>query len=546
MRLPVVRIDLGRFSRMVGVTQTKALDRLPYIGLDIEGTERDSVRVEYSPNRPDYGTDFGIARSLKGLIEKEVGMPQYSAQPSGISISVDRKLSSVRPFIACATATGLHLDGEDVRQIISLQEDLHNGLGRKRSRVAIGLHDLRAVKPPLAYVAVGSDFRFTTLGGTGPTTITRVLSETTEGKTYGQILRGKRFFPIIKDSRGEVLSFPPVINGELTRVTTETRKMLVEVTSTDRKAGDDVLAIMATTLAEAGGKMGTVSIEYPEETRTTPDLSPVHLPLDLDLICTGLGLELTKRQVVEALGRSRLSVRGNTAYASRYRIDLLHPIDLAEEVALGYGIDMFESIYPPSHQPGSFHPFEQFLDSTATVMASSGMVELMTFELVDEDSLYARFGRPSDRKITVHEPRSLEHSVLRDSLIPNLMAALSGNVKSEYPQRVFEIGRVYERREAGISEAWHLGCLVAHSQASYSEAKMYAESIYRTLAGKEIGAKESQSWAFAPGRCAALVSSGGTLGHVGELKPETIDAFGLKVPVSGFELDLSAIYKQLK
>jgi phenylalanyl-tRNA synthetase beta chain len=126
------------------------------------------------------------------------------------------------------------------------------------------------------------------------------------------------------------------------------------------------------------------------------------------------------------------------------------------------------------------------------------------------------------------------------------MAALSGNVKSEYPQRVFEIGRVYTRAEGGVSEAWHLGCLVAHSQASYSEAKMYLESVSRTLAGKELVAKESQHWAFAAGRCAAVGMAGQPLGHVGELKPEAIDAFGLKVPVSGFELDLSALHKQLK
>ena len=544
--MPVVRIDLRRFSKMVGVDRARILDRLPYVGLDIEGADKDSVRVEYSPNRPDYGTDFGIGRSLKGLLGKEVGMPLYSVKPSGVSVSVDAKLSSVRPFIACATATGLRLDAEDLRQIISLQEDLHNGLGRKRKKVAIGLHDLGTVTPPFSYAAVRSDFGFTPLGGKKSETISQILSETAEGRVYGSILDGSRLFPTITDSRGEVLSFPPVINGDLTKVTTRTRNIFIDVTSTDRKAGDDVLAIMVTTLAEAGAKIGTVSVKYATGPRVTPDLAPVRLALDFRLVVSALGLDLTKRQVVEALGKSRLSVKGDTAMAARYRIDLLHPIDIAEEVALGYGMDRIESLYPPSNQPGSFHPFEQFLDSTSTVMAGSEMLELMTFELVDEESLYAKFGRSSKGKIAVHEPRSLERSVLRDSLIPNLMAALSSNVKSDYPQRVFEIGRVYTRTEGGVSEAWRLGCLVAHSQASYSEAKMYLESVCRTLAGKELVAEESQHWAFAAGRCAAVGTAGQPLGHVGELKPEAIDAFGLKVPVSGFELDLSALHKQLK
>jgi phenylalanyl-tRNA synthetase beta chain len=544
--LPVVRIDLRRFSKMVGAGRARILDRLPYIGLDIEGADEDSVRVEYSPNRPDYGTDFGISRSLKGLLGKEVGMPHYPVNPSGVSVSVDAKLSFVRPFIACATATGLRLGAEDVRQIISLQEDLHNGLGRRRKKVAIGLHDLEAVTPPFSYAAVRSDFRFTPLEGKKSVTISQILSQTAEGRAYGPALGGSRLFPIITDSRGEVLSFPPVINGDLTKVTTKTRNMFIDVTSTDRKVGDDVLAIMITTLAEAGAKIGTVSLRYATGPRVTPDLTPVRLALELDLIVSALGLDLTKRQVVEALGRSRLSVKGDTAMAARYRIDLLHPVDIIEEVALGYGIDRIESLYPPSKQPGNFHPFEQFLDSTSTVMAGSEMLELMTFELVDEESLYAKFGRPSDGKIVVHEPRSLEHSVLRDSLIPNLMAAISSNVKSDYPQRVFEIGRVFMRAEGGVSEAWHLGCLVAHSQASYSEAKMYLESVCRTLTGRELMAEESQHWAFAAGRCAAVDTGGQPLGYVGELKPEAIDAFGLKVPVSGFELDLSVLHKQLK
>ena len=544
--MPVVRINLRRFSKMVGAGRARILDRLPYIGLDIEGADKNSVRVEYSPNRPDYGTDFGISRSLKGLIGTEVGMPHYPVKPSGVSVSVDERLSTVRPFIACATATGLRLGAEDIRQIISLQEDLHNGLGRKRKKVAIGLHDLGAVTPPFSYAAVKSDFRFTPLGGKKSATIHQILSETAEGKAYGPVLGGGGLFPIITDSRGEVLSFPPVINGDLTKVTAKTRDMFIDVTSTDRKAGDDVLAIMATTLAEAGAKIGTVSIRYTTGPRATPDLTPVRLALDSHLIASVLGLDLTKQQVVEALARSRLSVKGGTAMAARYRIDLLHPVDIAEEVALGYGMDRIDSLYPPSNQPGNFHPFEQFLDSTSTVMAGSGMLELMTFELVDEESLYAKFGRPSDDKIIVHEPRSLEHSVLRDSLIPNLMTALSSNMKSDYPQRVFEIGRVFTRTGAGVSEAWHLGCLVAHSQATYSEAKMYLESVHRTLAGKELVAEESQHWAFAEGRCAAVGTAGQLLGHVGELRPEAIDAFGLKVPVAGFELDLSTLHKHLK
>ena len=544
--MPVVRIDLTRFSKMVGADREKIIDRLPYVGLDIEGVEKESVRVEYSPNRPDFGTDFGIARAMKGLLGKEVGLPKFPTSPSRISVHYDRRLSSVRPFIACATATGLRLDDEDVRQIISLQEDLHNGIGRRRRVVAIGLHDMDAVNAPLSYRAVDSSFMFVPLGGKKQLSIRSILEGSDEGKAYGGALAGSKLYPVITDAKGTVLSFPPIINGDATRVTSKTRNIFVDVTSTDRKAGDDVLAVLATTLAEAGGKLGTVSIRYPGKSRTTPDLTPREIPLDYGLVRSVLGMDLSKGEILKSLARSRIGVDGKTALGPRYRVDLLHPVDLAEEAGLGYGMDRIGPIYPPSKHPGSFDRFEDFLDSTSTVMAGSGMMEMMTFELTDERSLYSNFGRPSADKISVQNPKSLEHSVLRDALLPSLLSSLSKNVKSDYPQRIFEIGRVYNRSKGEVAESWHLGCLVAHSQSSFTEAKMYLESVCRIMAGKEMSASEARHWAFSAGRCAAAKVGRVDLGHVGEVKPEVIDAFGLGVAVSGFEVDLTRLYELLK
>ena len=543
--MPVVRIDLQRFSKMVGADRKKIIDRIPFVGLDIESVDGDSIRVEYSPNRPDFGTDFGIARALRGILGKEVGLPRFPVRPSGISVAVDRRLAAVRPHIACVVAKGLRLDNEDVRQVISLQEDLHNGLGRKRKTVAIGLHDLGAVAPPLSYMAVGSAFSFVPLGARSSMTIGSILSETYEGRTYGPALGGSKLFPVIADSKGTVLSFPPVINGTATRVTPKTRDILVDVTSTVRKAGDDVLAVIATTLAEAGGRLGTVEIKDARR-RVTPDLTPAEIPLDAGLVRSVLGLDLSDAAIKTSLARSRLGVRGRKVLAPRYRVDLMHPVDVAEEVALGHGFDRIEPAYPPSSSPGSFNRFEDFLDSASTVMAGEGMIEMMTFELTDETSLYSRFQRSPSDSIRVQNPKSLEHSVLRDSVLPTLMASLSGNVRSDYPQRVFEIGRVYARGKAGVSEAWHLGCIVAHSQSSYTEAKMCLEAACRTLAGEEATARRGQHWAFAPGRCGSILVDGTELGQVGEMRPETIEAFGLGVPVSGFEIDLSRLFELLK
>ena len=544
--MPVVKIDLPRFEKMVGADRETILDRLPFVGLEHEGLEGDSVRVEYSPNRPDFGSDYGIARALRGLLGKEVGLPRYPTRSSGIRVTVGKRLSKVRPFIACAAVTGLRLDDEDIRQLVSLQEDLHNGLGRKRRVAAIGLHDLDAVAPPLYYKAVGPSYRFRPLGSPSEKSIDEVLRDLPEGREYGRFAGSTGSFPVIVDSAGTTLSFPPVINGDATKVTPRTRNVFVDVTSTVARTGDDVLAVMASTLAEAGGSVGTVEVSGAGRARSTPDLAPQSISLDTGLIRSALGLELTDRQIAAALARSRLEVRGRHVLGPRYRVDLMHPIDVAEEVALGYGIDRIEPVYPPSMQAGSFNDFEQFLDAASTLMAESGMTELMTYELVDEKTLYENFGRDSASRISVHEPKSIDHSLLRDSLLPTLMSALSANVKEEYPQRVYEVGRVYRRKGDRVTEEWHLGCLDAHSQTSFTEAKMYLDALCRTLAGKEVSAKAAEHWAFASGRCASVHASGRIIGYVGEVAPPTIDAAGVNVPVAGFEIDLAALHELLK
>jgi phenylalanyl-tRNA synthetase beta chain len=230
----------------------------------------------------------------------------------------------------------------------------------------------------------------------------------------------------------------------------------------------------------------------------------------------------------------------------RYRIDIIHPVDIAEEVALGYGIDKISPIYPVSKQPGMFNPFDEFLDKASDIMAGSGMIEQMTYELVDAESLYGSFGRLPTEEIAVENPRSKEHSILRDSLVPSLMTVLSRNVKEDYPQRLFEIGRVYGRTKDGVAESWNLGCLLIHSQASYTEAKMHLESFVRLMTGREVVTNQSSHWAFTEGRSAAVYVGKERVGIVGEVKPEVLEAFGLNLPVSGFEMGLSLLHKQLK
>jgi phenylalanyl-tRNA synthetase beta chain len=538
--LPVLKIFFDRFERLTGLPRDQILDRLPYLGLDIEGTDAESVRIEYNPNRPDYSTDYGVARALRGLVGKETGIQPYRAVRGKEVVFADKGLPKVRPFIACAVAKNVKLDEETIRQLISMQEDLHNGLGRKRRKVAIGLHDLAAISFPVYYSGKDSRFAFTPLGSSREMTVEEILQETETGKAYGHILAGAPAYPMLYDSEGQVLSFPPIINGQKTKVETGARSLFVDVTSTDARLGRETLAIICCALADAGAAIETVTVKYAKAKSVTPDLAPTKMKFDPKLAQAITGLSLSKKEMKDSLRRSRLDLDGKGfAIIPSYRVDILHQVDLAEEVVIGYGLDRMTPQYPPSGDAGQFDPRITRVEDFCLTMAEAGFDETMNFDLVDEPTLYGKFGRISQGKLEVENPRSAEHQLLRDSLLPSLMGVLGRNTKNEYPQRVFEAGRVFLRGGSGLEEATSLAALSAHSSSSFTEAKMHMEALVKRHYGEAAETRPALHWAFAEGRCAVALVKGVPLGYLGEVKPSALAAFGLDVPVCGFELDLS-------
>ena len=538
--MPVLKILFDRFERLTGLSKEKILDRLPFLGLDIEGTDKESVRIEYNPNRPDFSTDYGIARALKGLVGKEVGVKPYRAAPGKETVFANKNLPKVRPFIACAVARNLKLDEETIRQLISMQEDLHNGLGRKRRKVAIGLHDLAAISFPVYYSGKDARFAFTPLGSSEEMTVKEILKDTETGQAYGHILASAPAYPMLFDSKGQVLSFPPIINGQKTKVETTTRSLFIDVTSTDARLGSETLAIICCALADAGGTIETVTVKYAKAKSVTPNLAPSKMKFDAKLAQALTGLSLSKKEMKDSLRRSRLDLDGKGfAIIPSYRVDILHQVDLAEEVVIGYGLDRMTSQYPPSSDAGQFDPGITRVEEMCLTMAEAGFDETMNFDLADDPTLYGKFGRSSESKLEIENPRSAEHYLLRDSLLPTLMGVLGRNTLNEYPQRIFEAGKVFLRAGSGLKEATSMAALSAHSSSSFTEAKMHMEALVKRHFGEAAETRPASHWAFAEGRCAEAFVNGISLGYLGEIKPGAIAAFGLDVPVCGFELDLS-------
>jgi phenylalanyl-tRNA synthetase beta chain len=540
--MPVVTAYLDRLGKLVGTkaNKNKIIEALPFLGLDIEEQTAQYVRVEYSPNRPDYATDVGIASGLQGLlgIKKGADTLKFKKEKSFL-IKTDSSVKKIRPYISGIVAKNGKLDDEAIRQLITLQEDLHFGIGRRRKKSSIGIHNFDAVEFPLTYTTVSKDHKFIPLGSSQEMTASQILDSIDVGQQYGKILEGFAKLPMILDFKGRTLSFPPITNSALTTVSTDTTNLLVEVTGTDKNAVVDALSVVATALKNYGFTL----FDLKTDTKGSAALlNPRTMALDSSLVNQTLGTSLTSQQICNSLKKCRLDAVTNgkkiICTIPRFRFDILGPMDLVEEVALGYGIEKLTPSIPLSGAVGQKNELTKRMDQLGQIMIGLGFTEALNSSLASKHMLYEQTNRDSANMIEVAESKSQEHTVLRDSILPGLLENLSRNIHESYPQKLFELGTIFSNTNP-ISESISLACTSAHKDASFTEIKAVLQSLLRTDSNIDCKTKTSTNPVFAKGKSADILVGDKKVGVVGEVEMQVIDNFKIRVPVCGFEIILS-------
>ncbi len=545
--MPVVTLYHNRLQSLLGRRKSinEILEMLPYIGLDIEEQGKNYVKIEYNPNRPDFSTDYGIARALKGIFNIEVGLPKFQSAKSNASIKVDKSVGAVRPYIVSLVAMNGRLDDESIRQIIAMQEDIHEGIGRKRKKVSIGIHNYDVIKPPLLYTTEGPDFRFVPLNSDKSMSMQHILDNTDVGKQYSWILEDHKRYPIIKDAVGNVLSFPPIINSKLTRVTEKTKNLLIDVTATDLKVAEDALAIIAMTLYDARFRIESVKVNYAGRKIETPNMNAVARRIRPEYASNLLGLNMGSGEITRYLQRSRLGASGKgtmiVCKIPRYRLDIMHEVDLVEDVAVGYGVNRISATFPRSSSVGAKNSLLKILDDAREVLVGLGMLEVMNFNLVSKEVQYGMMGRVGVNVLAVEQTKSIEHEVLRDSLIPSLMLTLSRNIHEPYPQRIFEIGKTFFAGRSDVQEYWTVAVALAYKDTNFTEAKSYLQALLKTLLDLEPETRMTSNVMLVDGKAAEIIVKKKNIGIIGEVNQQVIDNFKLRVPVSVLEINLSRI-----
>ena len=536
--------DLG-----IDMEKDELIDTLPMMSSDIEDFDDEEIKVEFFPNRPDNLSVEGVARSFKGFIGQEVGFPDYKVEESGEYVTVDSDVATIRPFIGFAKINNVDFSGDKLKYVMDFKENLHWVIGRDRKKVAIGIHNADVVEAPFKYIATPKDANaFVPLEKDIEMTPQEILTEHDKGKDYAHLIEDFDKYPLILDKNDNVLSMPPIINGELTKLKEDTHNIIVDVTGTDERAVNQALSIICCSFAEVGGEIKSMEVRYEDKTITSPDLTPQEMNVHVDTANELIGgTSLTAEDIKELLFKARfdaeiLSDNEIKAIIPAYRMDILHEVDIVENIAVQYHINDVVAELPDINTVAYENNWFKAESTIREVMVGLGFQEVMSLMLTSEKAHYENMNQEEKPHVQVAKPITIDRTMIRTSLINSLMEFLEDNKHEDLPQKIFEIGDVLyldETKENKTVPSKKLAGVICHSTANFTEIKSVVTSVLSNL-GYSMEISDSDNKTFIAGRVADVkgnAQEGSVKGFFGEVSPEVISNFTLEYPVIAFEIE---------
>ena len=544
--------------------------RLPLLGTDIDRCDEEVLDIEIFPNRPDLLSAETLSLAMRGFLHNQPTLANESLESSGITLSVEPELATIRPIILGAVVRGLDMEDDDemdefIKQLMDHQEKLHFALGRGRRRASIGVHDLTTLKPPFTVKAVERSHSFIPLAMEHAMTIDEILASHPKGVDYAHLLDGMDKVPIIEDAEGAVLSFPPIINGVHTTVQSSTRDLFIDVTGWDRRACESCLMLVALQAKERGGSVQTIQIiDCEGKQEVLPNWTPVHHRVPARLITTILGRDLNDDELSNAMlrmggaftGRSpatsdEISRSKSMQYASegedmfgfdmpRWRFDLLHPVDIVEDIAIGHGYEDLGTDVPKAPMNAIPRADDNLRRRIRTSMQGMGFMQIQSLTLSnDEDQFNRMRWKPFNEITRITNPITLEHTMMRHFLLPGLLRLLASNRHHDLPQSVYELGTVVRDHK----NMDRLAFLTAERIGGFASIRGRIQAFLRDIGAENVVIEPlpDNEGPWLAGRSAKILLDGEWVGCFGEIDPSVSQIFELLVPLNGAEFDVEAL-----
>ncbi len=551
--MPTIDVSKKDLEKMVGKKLPKDLDELfMFVKAEIDGQEGDELKLDVKEtNRPDLWSTEGIARELKAKLGMEKKHPKFAMKKGKVEVFIDKNLENVRPFIACAVVRDVKVTENLLKQMIQLQEKVGMTFGRKRKETGIGLYDFDIMKAPIYYKGFkDNEIEFIPLEWKVPMKPSEILTDHDKGKEYAHLLAGVKYYPIVIDSNDVVASMPPIINSQKTgKVTENTKNLFIEVTGFKWEMVNIALKVIVMALADRGGKIEQVKINfpkgktYPGNYAWTPFFGEKEIEIDFEFLRKRSGLELKNKEITDLLekARYRIDKKGNKTIAvyPDFRNDILHQVDVLEDMLIAYGYNSIEPMEIEMSVTGSERKESKEEERTRSALVGLGLQEIIQYTLTSKEKQIEKYGIEEKGFVELGNPVSMTYAIFRKSIVPEMLEFFAKNKDASLPQKVFEVGKILELDESKENKTNErtVACVaITHSETNFTQIKSYFES-YAKSKGIEYKLKPVKHPAFIEGR-AALIEAGEKTGIIGEIHPKILENFGLDNPVIVFELDI--------
>ena len=383
-------------------------------------------------------------------------------------------------------------------------------------------------------------------------------------KKFLPIIQDFERYPVFYDQSRQVLSLPPIINSEATKITLDTTDVFVEITATDLLKAKTCLAVLAAQFSEycSGGfqhKVEQVEIKYekePSRNELTPDMKYDDFNIEMEYINRILGVKIDAQKAAKCAEKMGLVLKGSAGNSLQIEIpptrsDILHPCDLIEDIGIGYGFNNIPKVFPANNTVGSFQPNNKMTDHMRHELAQSGYIESLNFALLSLKDNYTNMRQEVDFSecVQLSNPKTIEFEIVRTTLMPGLLKCLQYNRKNPIPQKVFEISDCVVLDPASETGAKNVRkvCAMVLDQSSNFEVIHGLLDMIMTKIGAEhkknyklsVDTKDPrffQPWGV------SIDMNGKKIGSMGVLHPEVLKNFELTYPVTCLEIDFDALF----
>ncbi len=540
--MALVKFSRKEFEKHIKITK-EIEEKIAMFGTPLEALTADEVSIEVFPNRPDLLSLQGYLRSFLSFIGEKTGK-EYKIKKSNAKIIVDKSVASVRPYCMAAIVKDVKFTNEKIIEIMQWQEKIHATLGRNRKKVALGYYILDKIKFPVKYTTKeAKDIIFTPLYTNEKMNGLQILSRHPAGREYGNQLEGMKKFPVYYDIAGEVLSMPPIINSNNSgKIIPGTSDILIECSGTDLELLKKVTILAVVDLIDAGGEAYSVEVAYGNK-KESIDLKQEKMKINLENVNKLLGLELKEKEVEKFLEKMGYKYKNKEVLIPAYRIDVLHEVDLIEDIAIAYGYGNFIPRIPEIAGTGEESREEKLKKKIAEILAGLGLMETMNYHLTNKEEQEKMMNTKLKDVLEIENSKT-DYNLLRQNLLHKLMKVIGENTNSEYPQKIFELGGVFEKdgkEETGIKEKEKL-CF-AITPGNFTEIKQILDYLEKMLGIEKIKIQNTEHDSFIDGRAGKLLIDGKEIGVIGEIHPQVLKNWHLKMPVSACEIDLEEVFK---